>query len=79
MKMQATILTVLLAVFAFVASGCFQVNTPDEVNVNVGGKKENVKYSTDKEYWKNYGKSYTSSDGSDSSAKKSDDDEKDDD
>jgi len=73
MKMRVTIITVLLAFFAFIACGCFQVKAPEEVNVNVGGKKENVKYSTDKEYWKNYGKSYTSSDKSGSGNEENDD------
>ena len=78
--MRVTMITLLLVVFAFIAGGCFQVNAPKDVNVNVGGKKETVKYSTDKEYWKNYGKSYSSSDGDDSKKKDSDDDdEKDDD
>lgn len=55
-----------MACFAMMSAGCFQINPPKEVNVNVGGeKKETVKYSTDKEYWKNYGKSYTSSDKED--------------
>lgn len=83
MNIRVTVITVLLAFFAFIASGCFQVNAPKDVNVNVGGKKETVQYSTDKEYWKNYGKSYSSSGSSDSkkddSKKKDSDDDEDDD